>query len=411
MKKFNCSKCVLACAESLENKKKWFGRFERRLDSFIRNSKLTIPLFFLLLFVIFEITFSLWNFFSNIIDLWSNYLFSLTWIENKFATAVFGWIVGILVYIPNVFILYFFLYLLQDSGLLQRISYVFDVWLKKIWLSGEWFLSMFLWFGCTVPAILATRSISNKKERILTVMFLPFISCSAKLPIFVLLISAFIPAWAQSFALIWIYIFWILMGIISNYLLHKILNHKTDELKLYLPHYQIPDFKKIFLKILDVLKEFLVKISLFILPFSIVLTLLFSYPNQDDINKTYGAKLWHMIWVVFQPIWFNDKMSISVISWLVGKEVIVSTLWSLYYLDDTEHKDRLVKKLQQDKTINFASAMSFLVFILLYTACLWSVFTARAELGNKRAIVFFIYPIIFAWIVAFIVYYSLSLVS
>jgi Fe2+ transport system protein B len=81
------------------------------------------------------------------------------------------------------------------------------------------------------------------------------------------------------------------MGIISNYLLHKILNHKTDELKLYLPHYQIPDFKKIFLKILDVLKEFLVKISLFILPFSIVLTLLFSYPNQDDINKTYGAKL------------------------------------------------------------------------------------------------------------------------
>jgi ferrous iron transport protein B len=147
------------------------------------------------------------------------------------------------------------------------------------------------------------------------------------------------------------------------------------------------------------------------LPFSIVLTLLFSYPNQDDINKTYGAKLWHMIWVVFQPIWFNDKMSISVISWLVGKEVIVSTLWSLYYLDDTEHKDRLVKKLQQDKTINFASAMSFLVFILLYTACLWSVFTARAELGNKRAIVFFIYPIIFAWIVAFIVYYSLSLVS
>jgi len=91
MKKFNCSKCILACVESLENKKKWFGRFERRLDSFIRNSKLTIPLFFLLLFVIFEITFSLWNFFSNIIDLGANYVFSLTWIENKFAIAVFGW--------------------------------------------------------------------------------------------------------------------------------------------------------------------------------------------------------------------------------------------------------------------------------------------------------------------------------
>jgi ferrous iron transport protein B len=110
-------------------------------------------------------------------------------------------------------------------------------------------------------------------------MMLPFISCSAKLPVFVLLISAFIPAYLQSISLILIYIFGILMGIISNYFLHKLLKHKTCKLKINLPHYKIPNLKNIFKKIYDVLKDFLVKISFFILPFSIILTLAFSYPN------------------------------------------------------------------------------------------------------------------------------------
>jgi len=397
----------------LKNKLKCdnYTLFERRLDKFITRSKLTIPLFFVLLFIIFEITFSVWNFFASIIDVFANYLYSQTWIENKFVNAVFWWIVGILVYIPNVFILYFFLYLLQDSGLLPRVSYVFDKYLKKIWLSGEWFLSMFLWFGCTVPAILATRAVHDKKERILTVMMLPFISCSAKLPVFVLLISAFIPAYLQSISLILIYIFWILMWMISNYFLHKVLKHETCKLKIHLPHYKIPKLKPIIKKIYDVLKDFLVKISFFILPFSIILTLAFSYPSSEKIEDTYWAKAWQTIWTIFRPLWFNDKMSISVISGFVGKEVIVSTLWSLYYLDDTDSTDRLVKKMQNDKTIDFASAMSFLVFILLYTACMWAVFTAKLELWSKWAFIFFAYPIIFAWIISFIVYNILKLFS
>jgi len=397
--------------DKLKNKLKIieYSKFEKILDKFITKSKLTIPIFFVLLFVIFEITFSLWNFFANIIDLFANYLFIQTWIENKFIVAVFGWILGILVYIPNVFILYFFLYLLQDSGLLPRVSYVFDKFLKKIWLSWEWFLAMFLGFGCTVPAILATKNVQDKKERILTIMMLPFISCSAKLPVFVLLISAFIPAYLQSISLILIYVFWILMWILSNYFLHKVLKHQTFKLKINLPHYKIPELKPIIKRIYDVLKDFLVKISFFILPFSIILTLAFSYPSNEKIENTYWAKIGQTIWTIFEPIWFNDKMSISVISGFVGKEVIVSTLWSLYYLDDTENTDRLVEKMREDKTISFASAMSFLVFILLYTACMGSVFTAKLEIWNKWAFIFFIYPLIFAWIISFIVFQCLSL--
>ena len=387
-----------------------YSSFEKTLDKFITKSKLTIPLFFVLLFIVFEITFTFWNFIANFLDIFFNYLFSLTWIENTFVNAIYWWIIGVFIYIPNVFILYFFLYLFEDSGLLPRISYVFDKFLRKIGLSWTWFLSMFMGFGCTVPAIMSTKAIKNKKEKILTIMMLPFISCSAKLPVFVLIISAFIPAYLQSVVLISLYFIWIIFGLISNYILRKFLKHKSEKFVINLPHYKIPNLKNIFYKILLVLKEFLVKISVFVIPFSVILTLAFSYPSGEKIENTYWAKIGQTIWVVFEPLWFNDKMSISVISGLVWKEIIVSTLWSLYYLDDTSDTDRLVKKIQNDKTINYKNAISFLIFILLYTSCIWSVFTARAELWNKWGAIFFVYPIIFAWIISFLVYNILKFI-
>ena len=381
-----------------------YSEFEKILDKFITKSKLTIPLFFVLLFIVFEITFTFWNFIANFLDIFFSYIFNLTWIQNTFVNAIYWWIVGVFIYIPNVFILYFFLYLFEDSGLLPRISYVFDKSLRKIWLSWTWFLSMFMWFWCTVPAIMSTKSIKNKKEKILTIMMLPFISCSAKLPVFVLIISAFIPSYLQSVVLISLYFIGIIFWLLSNLFLRNFLNHKSDKFMINLPHYKIPKFKDILFKILLVLKEFLIKISVFIIPFSVVLTLAFSYPNWDKIEDTYWSKIWKTIGVVFEPLWFNDKMSISVISGLVGKEIIVSTLWSLYYLDDNTDTDRLVKKIQNDKTIDYKNAMSFLLFILLYTACMWAVFTARAELWNKWWLIFFAYPILFAWIMSFILY-------
>jgi len=388
-----------------EKLKIWeYSQFEKTLDRFITKSKLTIPLFFILLFIVFEITFTFWNFVANFLDIFFNYLYNLTWIKNTFISAIYWWIIGVFIYLPNVFILYFFLYLFEDSWVLSRISFVFDKFLRKIWLSWNWFLSMFMWFGCTVPAIMSTRSIMNQKEKILTIMMLPFISCSAKLPVFVLIISAFIPWYLQSIVLISLYFIWIIFWLLSNYLLRLFLKHKNDKFLINLPHYRIPKLKSILFKILLVLKEFLIKISIFIIPFSILLTLAFSYPNWNKIEDTYWTKIWQTIWVIFEPLWFNDKMSISVLSGLVWKEIIVSTLWSLYYLDDNTDEDRLVKKIQNDESINYKNAMSFLLFILLYTACMWSVFTARAELWNKWWAIFFAYPIVFAWIMSFILY-------
>ncbi len=242
-------------------------------------------------------------------------------------------------------------------------------------------------------------------------MMLPFISCSAKLPVFVLIISAFIPWYLQSIVLISLYFVWIIFWLISNSFLRVFIRHKNHKFIINLPHYRLPKLKNIFFKILLVLKEFLIKISLFIIPFSIILTLAFSFPSWEKIENTYWSKVGNSIWVIFEPLWFNDKMSISIISWLVWKEIIVSTLWSLYYLDDTSDTDRLVKKIQNDKTINYKNAMSFLLFILLYTSCMWSVFTARAELGNKWWFIFFMYPIFFAWTMSFMLYNILKLIN
>ena len=380
-----------------------YNNITKKLDKFITKSKLAIPLFLVLLFLVFEITFSFWNFIAWYLDQFFNYLYSLIWIKNTFSDAVFGGFLGLAIYFPNIVILYFFLFLLKDSWVLPRISFVFDKMLKKVWLSWNWFLSMFMWFGCTVPAILSTSEIENKKEKILTIMMLPFISCSAKLPVFVLFIWIFIAPKYQSIALFWTYLFWILLGIISSFILSRILKHRKQKFNINLPNYRIPEFKKIIFQVLKMLKWFFVKVWKYVIPLSIIFTLAFSYPNSNDIKNTYWAKIWKTISVIFKPLWFNQEMSISAISWLVAKEVTVSTLGSLYYISDWDTK-WLINKVKNDKTVTFASAISFLLFILLYTPCIGSIVAARAELWKKWWTIFFLYPLILAWIISFIFY-------
>ena len=386
---------------------KEYTELTKKIDKFITKSKFVMPLFFLLLFLIFETTFSLGNLIADYLDLLFNYLYWLTGINNIFINAIFWGFLGLVVYFPNIIILYFFLFLLKDSDLLPRISYVFDKSLKKIWLSWNWFLSLFMWFGCTVPAILATNTIKSKKERILTIMMLPFISCSAKLPVFVLFISVFVPYNLQSYALMWIYILWILLWILSTFILWRIIKHKKQKLVINLPNYSLPKFWVIIREVYEMLKDFFVKIWVFVIPFSIILSLAFIYPQWEKIENTYGGKIWSYVQVVFEPLWFNKEMSISVISWIVAKEITVSTLWSLYYIEDWD-TDWLIQKVRNDKSVTFLSAISFLVFILLYTPCIWSVFAARRELWNKWWVIFFFYPFIFAWIISFIIYNSFN---
>ena len=379
------------------------------IDRFITKSKFILPIFLILIFLIFEVTFTFWNFIAFYLDIFLNYLYSLAWVESKLMDAIFGWVAWIFVYIPNIIILYFFLFLLNDSWLLPRISYVFDKYLRKIWLTWASFLPLFMGFGCTIPAILSTKNIESNKERILAIMMLPFVSCSAKIPVFVLFTSIFVPAKLQSITLVFIYLVWIMFWIFSNYFLSKLLKHRNYKFEINLPNYRFPKIKIIFREIYDMLKEFVVKIGIYILPFSVILTLAFTYPLEENIENTYGWKVWEYIQVVFEPLGFNQEMSISVLSWLIWKEITVSTLGSLYYIQDWE-TEWLINKIKKDDDVTFFSAISFLLFILIYSPCVWAIFTAKKILWNMWWFIFFLYPLVFAWIVSFWIYNLLNFI-
>jgi ferrous iron transport protein B len=206
-----------------------------------------------------------------------------------------------------------------------------------------------------------------------------------------------------------IYILGVLLGILSTFILWKIIKNQKQKLVINLPNYNFPKFKKIIKEVYDMLKEFFVKIWVYVIPFSIILSLAFIYPTWEKIENTYWWKVGNYIQVVFEPLWFNREMSISAISGLVAKEITVSTLGSLYYIQDWDTK-WLINKVKHDESVDIFSAISFLIFILLYTPCIWSIFAAKRELWNKWWAIFFIYPLIFAWIISFIVYNSLKVI-
>jgi len=397
----NCSTCDVKPIkkEEILNKKP----IVQKINSFILESNFSLILFLIILFWIFEITFLLWGFIANYLDSLWTYLLNILDIQNMFLLTVWWAIFWLLIYLPNVIILYIFLYYLDDSWILWAFSKKFDRYLAKIWISWKWFLSMFLWFGCTVPAILSTSMIENKKERIIVTMALPFISCSAKLPVFVLIISAFISSKYQSLALFSLYLFWILLAVLTSFLFSKILKHDTCSIKKELVIYKIPSFRNIMYKIYCVIKDFIFKIAIFVIPLSIVLTLAFSYPKWD-VKNTYWAKVGEYVYQVFKPLWFNKEMSMSILPGLIWKEIVVSTLASLYYINDSEDSNKLIDKIKNDETITFAGAMAFLVFILVYTSCVGSIITAFRQVGKKWGLIFMFYPIVLAYILSFVVY-------
>jgi ferrous iron transport protein B len=223
----------------------------------------------------------------------------------------------------------------------------------------------------------------------------------------VLLISLFVPETFQSLALLWLYLIAIIFSIISLKIVSTILHYKPC-IKTRLLTYQIPSIKQIFVKILEVLKEFIFKIWIFVIPITIWLTLLFKLPNWD-IQTSYWKQIWEKIAVIFQPLWFTEKMSISLISGLIWKELIVSTLSNLYAIENPHNTSLIKEHLQKDPSINFKNTISFLIFVLLYTTCIGSIITASRQLGWKFGLLFAITPFVIAYLISLIIYQALIL--
>ena len=373
-------------------------------DSIFFHPLLSYPCLFILLFIIFMFTFgNIGQVLFHIFDLMLNHiqhLLSIFFIQLNLNEYLYSFVMNgilsgvfaILRFIPIILLLFFFFGLLDESGILARISVLMDAPLKAIGLSGKSFFPLFIGFGCSVPAILSTKSIHSKKERFLTIFLICFMSCSAKIPVYLFFCHAFFEHHIIEIIVLF-YIFGILMGCCLLILLNK----KTTSFVMEVPKLKMPQLSSVFHYVFQKLKEFITRTFTIIYISSIVIWCLqhfnlsfqlINHPN-DSILALFSKNLSFL----FIPLGFSDwRLITSLITGLGAKEIIVSTLTIL--IPTTEFYTILTP----------LSAYSFMIFVLLYSPCIASISAIKQELGMKYATFIFLFQCLLAWCVSFLFY-------
>lgn len=423
----------------------------RKLDKILTHKYFGIPIFIAFMALTFYATFELgkyprgWlelgvNWFSNYIDR----ALSPSFIKDLIINGAIDGVGGVLVFLPNIFILFFFIGLLESTGYMSRAAFLMDKYMHRIGLHGKSFIPMIMGFGCTVPAIMSTRIMENKRDRILTMMIVPFMSCSARLPVYILLISAFFPE-HPVLMLFGIYMFGILLALIVSVFFSKtILKQKEVPYIMELLPYRKPTAKLLFSYTWDRGKEYLKKIAGIILIGSVLIWLLGYFPKnveyvkdydkliasttnvieKDSLQllktsehheKSYIGQVGKFIEPSMKPLGFDWKMSVSILTGIVGKEITVSTMGVLYQANDAHGSGALQDKLKAEtytsgpkageKVFNPVVALAFIMFVLIYFPCIAVISAIWKESKKiKWAIFSAVYTTTIAWVVAFGVY-------
>lgn len=430
----------------------------RVLDGIVTNKYLGFPLFFLFMWIMFECTFRLGAYPMGWIESgveWLNQLVRGMMSDGMFkdllTDGIIGGVGGVIVFLPNILILYAFISFMEDSGYMARAAFIMDKVMHKMGLHGKSFIPLVMGFGCNVPAILATRTIESRNGRMITMLITPFISCSARLPVYLLFAGIFFKSHA-SFVLFSLYIIGILLGVVSARLFKRFLFSKDDTpFVMELPPYRMPTFKSVTIHMWDKSKEYIKKMGGVILLASVIIWALGYFPQneakeiafndsvskvetlymQNSITKiekidqvsmlkrqfniqrqeeSYIGQLGQAIEPVMRPLGFDWKMSISLLSGMAAKEVVVSTMGVLYAGDpeDVESlQDRLINDKQLDGSPTFTrlSVVSFLLFILIYFPCVATIVAIKEESGSwKWGLFSVLYTTSLAWFVSLIVY-------
>lgn len=404
----------------------------RIVDSLVTNKVIGFPIFLFLMWLMFEATFVLgaypMEWIQSGVD-WLSSFFSETLspgpLKDLLVDGIIGGVGGVIVFLPNILILYLFISVMEDSGYMARAAFIMDKIMHKIGLHGKSFIPLVMGFGCNVPAIMACRTIESRSSRLITILINPFMSCSARLPIYVLLIGTFFPRHA-SFVFLALYLLGIIVAVISAKLLRKFL-FKTDETPfvMELPPYRMPTMKATLRHMWGKTEQYLRKMGGIILVASIIVWFLSYFPRNEaeDIRpltveetamqqqNSYLGKLGQWIAPAVEPLGFNWKVSIALISGTAAKELIVSTIGVLYSESETDGNANLSQKLTAPNPLtgepDFTPliAISFMIFVLLYFPCLASIAAIKQESGSwKWAAFSVIYNTGVAWVCAFLVY-------
>lgn len=436
-----------------------------KIDNVLTHKYLGFPLFTAILFLMFYVTFKVGAYPMEWIDLgvaaFGNVISGLMpegMLRDLLVNGIINGTGSVLVFLPNILILFFFISLLEGTGYMARAAFIMDKIMHRFGLHGRSFIPLIMGFGCNVPAILATRTMRNRGDRILTMLIIPFMSCSARLPVYILIISAFFTKY-HALYLVGIYATGIVFAFLTAQVLNKtVFKNKETPFVMELPTYRFPTFRNIVYQMWDKTQHYLKKIGTIILVGVVLIWALEYFPRNskrsaefkqeieqiksssnlseeikeeqiteirqqietDRLINSYLGRLGRVIEPVMRPLGFDWKMSISLLAGLPAKEIVVSTIGVLYQSDD-ENTVNLQKKLQNEtyqtgkrqgqKVFTQPAALAFLVFILIYFPCVGVVAAIKNESGSwKWATFTVIYTTTLAWIAAFAIYNAAQLI-
>jgi len=393
-----------------------------RLDSILTHPLWGLIIFITIIWCIFFFTFRLGAYpqagIEWLMDLAATSLhqnMASGWINDFISQGVIMGVGSVLAFLPNILILFFFLSLLQETEYLPRAATLMDKYMHRIGLHGSSFIPLLMGFGCNVPAILATRTIKRKYDRILTMLMIPYIPCSARIPTFLLFSGIFFPE-HQVMVLSLLYFGGILIGVLMALVFKKIFfNFGTKDYSIPLPCYMRPSLRGSIVNMWDAAWEYLKKIGTVVLLAVIIVWALDYFPLKDKENPdpqrvSYLEHFGKVVQPVMAPLGFDWKMSVSLITGITAKEFIISTLGVVYQADNKRHPDEeqhtsLMSRIREEKIFNKANALSFMIFSLLYMPCVATAYTIRKETKTwKWALLSIFSTVLVAWIAAFFAY-------
>ncbi|MGJ0335090.1 ferrous iron transport protein B [Aliarcobacter cryaerophilus] len=441
-KRFNFIKNLIQqCVKIEEIKEK---TTTEKIDSILMNKFIGLPIFLFFMWGLFQLTFTLGEipmdyidtFFSSFIDVTKN-IVGDNQLSSLLGDGVIAGVSAVVMFLPNILILFLGISLLEGTGYMSRVAFLLDGTFHKFGLHGKSFIPLVTGFGCSVPAYMAARTLKNERDKLLTLFIIGFMSCGARLPIYVLFVGAFFGSNNAGNILFVIYISGAILGLFAAKFLRAVVFKGKDEpFVMEMPKYRLPSLKLVYKEITNKAFMYLKKAGTFILAASILIWFMSNYPKypniEDEINQkielaindevkkelqnelalynlenSYLGKLGKFSEPFFAPLGFDWKMAVALEAGLAAKEVVVSTLSILYGLGESENPDEptttLVEKIKTN--IPFEAAISFIVFVMIYLPCLAASMVFTREAGGWKYLVYlFIFTTTTAWIMSFIAY-------
>ena len=424
--------------QASSNKKRRHGITDK-IDAVVTNKWLAFPIFFLFLYIVFDGTFVIGDYPMRWIE-WlvagiGKFVASVMkdgWFKDLIVDGVIGGVGSVLVFLPNILLLYMFISLMEDSGYMARAAFIMDKLMHKMGLHGKSFIPMIMGFGCNVPAIMATRTIESRKSRLITMLIIPFMSCSGRMPVFILIAGAFFPKNA-ALVLLGLYALGILTAIIAAQIMSRFFKDDDLPFVMELPPYRIPTAKSVFRHTWEKGRQYLQKMSGTILICSIAIWFLGYFPHHNDYDTvaeqqehSFIGYVGRAMEPVLKPLGFDWRMGVGIIAGVGAKELVVSTLGVMYAEDEpivaanpefegmeaasaSSGSSTVVEETRLQRalirSVSPAAALAYMVFILLYFPCIATFVAIKQESGSwKWAILTAVYTIAIAWIFSFITF-------